>query len=587
MILVQRSFDDIGLSTYELLEYNEDIVNKSKELFNELKSSGIMYNCEFDNSYWSINNGYKKVGLKFDFNEVLYTKEFENRLMYSYSEFVNCVKSYIILRFNEKTAETFATCLNRLKDIMNDTRFLNKDLASKRLDSITITESNSSVTILSVIYDFLKFIEFDTVEFYRDLFLDDLEGAKSISRKYVQSNNQRRDLTDFQSMFLFDKSIDVFWSTVATDIEKLYYYPLYLWWKITNILPLRVKEFLLTPINCITPNNDGTYSISVRRSGIKGGRTKSVSHSVNGDFKICTYRINKGLAEHIENYKALSSQYRADREQDYLISFNTFIECGNAAPQIKEYLKNSSCMFTSSSLENMMTQFYINVLQNKLNLYIVSDKEPQDNNDVDPLAGNQIKEINLGDTRHFAMINMILNDFSPLLVKDFAGHSDVDMSYHYFGNISEIVKCISYMKYKELTNFNTENMIVSRNVGITGDMIMASLEREDVDGVEVDEGLCFSKKFKVGNIEDCQKVGSCRLCKHLNRTIRETKEERKRYLKQKEDEIRREGELLGEILSSYKDNVKCEKDLKESMLKIQSKSTQYLKDIELNGGYYE
>ena len=44
------------------------------------------------------------------------------------------------------------------------------------------------------------------------------------------------------------------------------YFPLYLWWKITNIIPLRLVEFCIIPYDCIKESADGKNYIYLRRS---------------------------------------------------------------------------------------------------------------------------------------------------------------------------------------------------------------------------------------------------------------------------------------------------------------------------------
>ena len=47
--------------------------------------------------------------------------------------------------------------------------------------------------------------------------------------------------------------------------------------------------------------------------------------------------------------------------------------------------------------------------------------------------------IHLGDTRHLAMINLIMRGANPMTIKDFAGHTNATTSAHYYSNISNTI----------------------------------------------------------------------------------------------------------------------------------------------------
>ena len=52
--------------------------------------------------------------------------------------------------------------------------------------------------------------------------------------------------------------------------------------------------------------------------------------------------------------------------------------------------------------------------------------------------------INLGDTRHLAMINLMLSGGSPVICRELAGHEDIDISSNYYSNLSTIVESAVY-----------------------------------------------------------------------------------------------------------------------------------------------
>jgi hypothetical protein len=98
--------------------------------------------------------------------------------------------------------------------------------------------------------------------------------------------------------------------------------------------------------------------------------------------------------------------------------------------------------------------------------------------------------IRLGDTRHLAMISLIISGGSPVICKELAGHEDVNISSHYYSNISKFVECATHEMYKR-----------------SGAGVPATIENHRLPGnkvsVAVNGGLCDSTAYTTGSINDC------------------------------------------------------------------------------------
>ena len=65
----------------------------------------------------------------------------------------------------------------------------------------------------------------------------------------------------------------------------------YLWWKITGVIPLRPREFLLTSRNCLCKDRD-EYFLTLRRNNLKGSSSsKIVKYKIEEDYFDTTYQI--------------------------------------------------------------------------------------------------------------------------------------------------------------------------------------------------------------------------------------------------------------------------------------------------------
>lgn len=66
-----------------------------------------------------------------------------------------------------------------------------------------------------------------------------------------QKGFNQRELADFDSYFEFDDIIKDYWNSDISPEDRFFYYPLYIWWILTAVIPLRPREFLLTERDCI------------------------------------------------------------------------------------------------------------------------------------------------------------------------------------------------------------------------------------------------------------------------------------------------------------------------------------------------
>ena len=121
-----------------------------------------------------------------------------------------------------------------------------------------------------------------------------------VELNYTNSSSRKRSLASFDSYFLFNDIINDYWTSVVELEERLFYYPLYLWWKITGVIPLRPREFLLTPRKCLKHKSDGWYLL-LRRNHIKGS-DKKISYKIDDDYFMVSYKIPDRLAREIQKY---------------------------------------------------------------------------------------------------------------------------------------------------------------------------------------------------------------------------------------------------------------------------------------------
>lgn len=479
------------------------ITEKEKDMalmkFQNMKDTGCLEG-NFEDDHWYVNNEMIRRGLHFDFNQYQVRKQSE----LSYEEFVELVKYYMCLRFGQDTLHVLPRIVVNLKNAVEQT-----DCFTRQPEDLEILEKDG-------VLDFASLLPWNTVQFQIS------KGEEFLNRK--------RTLAEYQSYFMFNDIINQFWEQ-ATEKEKKYFYPLYLWWNITMIIPLRVTEFILTPKECLAKKYN-KYYITIRRTKLKGHTEISERYRIETDYKKYTYEISDEIANELRKYIEIASEYE-ESPIDSVFSCEMYkrskeILTGRAFP-VKDTTKFH---FTYEMMNTMLSDFY--------NYYIVGQKNltvrkkdsliDVDENGVQcELSPNEIVYINLGDTRHVALQNLLINGCNLLMAKEISGHDTIDMIYHYSGNLKNLVKCHAYRLHNEL---KSKDYSYSVDEFSNADCLLAEYSKSYVT---TDSGKCFSSKMILDNPEDCYKVGGeCELC-----IYHEGKTDIEKYEKEFSDKIAR------------------------------------------------
>lgn len=318
-------------------------------------------------------------------------------------------------------------------------------------------------------------------------------------------------LNEFQSYFKFDSFLREWWAQWANEQRKLYYFPLFLFWVLTTILPLRVTEFCFLPFNCIYEQGE-TFHIIIRRSRLKGPNEdypKIHSYTIEGDYTTHSYEIPKWLYNEIDWYRRLSEGYPRNYQLLFSVDFMKSLQKDTRAAC-------ENVVFDSENLGDLLKSFYAEVIIEKYHMEIVSEEDLevrfQTTDGSYELYDNEIMMILAKHTRHLAMINLILRGCNPILIKEFAGHTNGATSYNYYGNISKTVRCVTKILYDKSKNRRQQK----KNTNITTPNPLSLMIDENEEYIEVDAGKCYSKNLLRSNPYDCSMCGGdCQNCGYL------------------------------------------------------------------------
>lgn len=473
---------------------NEIIEAKKKYL--DARARGIILS-DYQSNKWILSDQRSRVNFEFDKNiNILMGYEKDDSL--SVNKIIDYLKVFVLLRMGTCTLVTLREFINfTLMEIEKSCLFSECKITPKKNNSAHI-------------YYYLEFVKLLIPK--NTNYLEQCGKVFFVSRKMNAESKKDSDhpceLNEFQSYFRFDEVIRDWWN-FCTEKEKGYYYPIYLFWIITTILPMRVTEFCLTPLKCIR-QDDGRYYLTIRRSRLKGGYNEDIKihyYSIDKDYDKHEYEIPEWLYRELENYINNSEGYSRSFEllfsMEYLYSNKKGKVSGHSEDRV----------FDRDVLGELLSEFYSNVV---LDRYKLVDEETLMKRYLDPLYGlyqmeqDEIMKIHPKHTRHLSMINLILRGCNPMMIKEFAGHAIETTSSNYYGNVSKTVRCATKFLYDKTKSQKNKTADI-KEVNPLSLMINKTDQY-----IEVDEGRCYSKNFLYGNSEDCTKCGgvcqNCRYC---------------------------------------------------------------------------
>lgn len=247
-------------------EIDADTLQRAKGIFNSYKDRGVILNDDFGDAVWVISNQTQMVNLNLAAFEASFHKNTRDWIGCDYQCYIDCLKAYIAFNLGEIGLSTLRELSNALTG-----------LADMTADSvITIDEYANHITQL------LQIIPGSNES--RDFVIEALE-EKAEKHDWRRQKGRQRILADFKAYLKFNDVLSDFWQA-ADETQKLFYFPLYFWWNLTAILPLRPTEFLLTPRDCLECSETGEYILTIRRTKLKGGFQK-ISYRIAGDYVSC------------------------------------------------------------------------------------------------------------------------------------------------------------------------------------------------------------------------------------------------------------------------------------------------------------
>lgn len=523
-----------------IADFDDVMVHQAKDYFHDYVEKGIILTLDFEAYKWQTTNEYANISFLFNINRFQYKRVYESLFGIEYETFVDYLKSFIVLSMDQHVLISLQRFLRDIKRLVKETK-----------QNILEDVYNIKITSPTLCIDF-----FSSLPCYETLimnqFLEQLDNLITI--QYELKPRQQRQLAQFQSYFAFNDILKDYWEQQLPDEERLFYYPLYLWWQITAVIPLRPREFLLTQRDCLFEKND-KYYLTLRRNNLKG-KEKGVSHKIAEDYYLTTYEIPEKLALTIQHYLDLTKGL-ASTKLDTLFVTETHYKRWERKTGI------NNRFLTYTNLNTILKYFFNEVVSERYG-YQVHYLNPPNR-----LKDNEINFIHIGDTRHIAMINLIAEGSSPVTAMLLAGHDNVMTSSHYFSNLSHFIECRSYQVYRKLTSSQTTYEISKTQRKYTIGKAYVELNNK---------GRCYSPRYAQSDFSDCLKVisshaelGACTSCPFYRKAGKDYFSMDKSFKKS----VDQEAMLVDQAIKRVRQGKGHVEEIGEALLKLSTVSHSY------------
>lgn len=438
-ISIVEEYDDY-IRYLKVCTLDAEGVARAESIFLDYKNKGVITGESFQNEVWPLTDEVHNIRLNFHIAPEAYRSGAGQWTNCTRRDFILCMKAFVSFQLGTVVLNSLYNNLRQLKQLACMTFDAVQEIQNPRLamDFLTLLPGGSEFLDLAI------------------------EGLEERSLTSMRKRRSPRKLGDFRDYLRFDKYLREYW-TCSCEEKRHIYFPVYLWWNLTAILPLRPTEFLLTPADCLE-NVSGTYILSIRRTLRKKKGKNQVTYRINADYEVNRYEIPSTLGKEIENYRSLH------HDSDTLFPPSQF---------------SRSTRMTYAQLNALLRKFL-----------------------AEEITGKPIS-IHLGDTRHLAMINLMLSGGSPTICKALAGHEDIGVSSNYYSNLSSIIESSVYERFRTS----------GQDAVMNGQMYFPLALPHN--RIRIQDGWCDYPAVMEGDITECLKnsyhidfMGDCGNCVH-------------------------------------------------------------------------
>lgn len=492
---------------------SEEIKAIVSEKFEAYKEDGIIMS-EFENNKWILSDEKDRKIFNFEIPEFNF---YSAKPPYKRDALIYILKVFMVVQMGSYQLMSLYGALSLIKRIIKVTEYMTKP---KQLLQNKKTSNEDIETLIREVVNMpwcIKFFEYGELpgmsEIAEILNDDNLEIFYS-----TPVGNGKRELAEFRSYFLFGRYLDSFWED-ATKEEKLHFYPAYVFFHLTMILPLRVTEFCVLPSNPIRKDHDG-YHITVRRTNLKGQKN-TIGYRIAKDFDLYEYALTEELATMLLEYEKLTKDdIKADG------CFWTTIHQPTKNTYVNDGTKK---VFKSEYINKLFDQLY-HIFETRNGVSVITLDQYNERKrklNFEDMFRNELVCIRAGDTRHIATVGLVANGCNPMILREFMGHENIRSAEHYYSNVKKYIDSYILMAYERMPQeyryLRYENEKRKRRFDSLG------RKAEKIAG-----GFCYSED----DSEECKKNRmQCEICRYSVIDNMDTEEYRRKKDEQLQQQI--------------------------------------------------
>lgn len=354
------------------------------------------------------------------------------------------------------------------------------------------------------------------------------------------SGSNVRNLPRNIDIIRFDYYVKRFFEEEQNVFLRLYFMPILLWWKITNIIPMRPSELCFKiKRNCLKIK-DNKYYLKISR--VKQSNIKH-KHKQKARLPILDkVEITKKIYDLVDAYIKETDSYG---KSETLISYRAYDGCRAEINKIGSYECFKNPVYNKYNLDAFSCEILNTLIKNFYSVII--EKRYKDKDIID--------KVKMGDTRHFAFTSLMIQGIDPVQIAMIGGHTTLHAQGSYESNVSfyvdsEMVNLVNLNQIVNIKPLKTLKDIVFNQVQNCPKNVNECLETEegigycmcDFENEEVtceDENYCFyCSKWWCEPIED-----------NYIKLVRLVKES---VIPLKEKQVREEELFLNKIMANFK-----------------------------------
>ena len=576
------------------IDLKEVIPQAKEKLEHYYDKHVIVITNNFDENKWIFKYKLTNSVRTFDFEFARDTIKFKR--VKNTNEFINVLKCWIAFILNERSIDAVLTSFYNVlsacfgsncfsvekKDIffskLEENLIYRLSRKEKKFTEVNVRDISIEIYCRNLI-DFLNFYDSDEHNYYIQ--------KLSVVKSKTKSEYNNRSIPSYVDILKFKKYID-FWAENMYEIDRkeyLRFFPVYLWWEITTIIPMRPSEFCFIPRNCLSTDGKYYYLTFPRLKKHRKGDNR-----LEDTYDILP--VPQLIYERIESY--IKETTNNNKESEYLIDFSTFVE------STREYDINyeDDEVFTIIYLLELIGKFYKQVIYQKYKVsiknvtgqykYIFFYNSKREYESFICSGSDSIeKMIRPGDLRHVAILNMFLQGYDPVEIERLAGHISDETQLGYqrhmqfwvdsqtqqlaieFSNITDSYIHTDYRVTIHPKAVEKFNKLYKRKIFIDKDL------KNILDEQKLEIGYCSDETMPCSTFN--WRHNGCYFCDHWGISEVELQEKREVILHDMSliyDQLRDKVNFLKSLLLIQKDNLgNFDKETKKT-LSVTSKEVQ-------------